>query len=116
MDCKYCKNKFTNISSLNKHIKYAKYCKNKRNEKEEILFICDGCDNNFTSNYNLTKHIQTCSLSIEKRIEKKFTIQLEEKDKTIQKYEKQIKELQDKLEHIAVKAVSRSTHSTSNKT
>jgi hypothetical protein len=116
MDCKYCKNKFTNISSLNKHIKYAKYCKNKRNEKEEILFICDGCDNNFTSNYNLTKHIQTCSLSIEKRIEKKFTIQLEEKDKTIQKYEKQIKELQDKLEHIAVKAVSRSTYSTSNKT
>ena len=112
MDCKYCKNKFTNISSLNKHIKYAKYCKNKRNEKEEILFICEGCDENFTSNYNLTKHIQTCIISIEK----KFTIQLEEKDKTIEKQEKQIKELQDKLEHIAVKAVSRSTHLTSNKT
>ena len=67
MDCKYCKNKFTNISSLNKHIKYAKYCKNKRNEKEEILFICEGCDENFTSNYNLTKHIQTCIISIEKK-------------------------------------------------
>ena len=114
MDCKYCKNKFTNISSLNKHIKYANYCKKERDEKEENPFICEGCDKNFTSNYNLTKHIQTCIISIEK----KFTIQLEEKDKIIEKqekqikeqtyrYEKQIKELQDKLENIAVKAVSR---------
>ena len=127
MDCKYCKNKFTNISSLNKHIKYANYCKKERDEKEETPFICEGCDKNFTSNYNLTKHIQTCILSIEKRIGKNFSIQLEEKDKIIEKqekqikeqtyrYEKQIKELQDKLENIAVKAVSRPTHATSNKT
>ena len=127
MDCKYCKNKFTNISSLNKHIKYANYCKKERDEKEETPFICEGCDKNFTSNYNLTKHIQTCILSIEKRIVKNFSIQLEEKDKIIEKqekqikeqtyrYEKQIKELQDKLENIAVKAVSRPTHATSNKT
>ena len=107
MDCKYCKNKFTNISSLNKHIKYANYCKKERDEKEETPFICEGCDKNFTSNYNLTKHIQTCILSIEKRIGKNFCIQLEEKDKIIEKQEKQIKELQDKLENIAVKAVSR---------
>jgi hypothetical protein len=84
----------------------------------------------------LTVHTHTCRISKEKNIEKKYTLQLEEKDKIIQekdkqikelkqekdkqigelkeKHEKQIKELQDKLENIAVKAVSRPT--TSNKT
>ena len=65
MDCKYCKNKFTNISSLNKHIKYANYCKKERDEKEETPFICEGCDKNFTSNYNLTKQIQKTFKTVE---------------------------------------------------
>jgi hypothetical protein len=114
MECKYCKNKFTNISSLNKHVKYANYCINKRGEKIETSFTCEGCDKNFTSKYSLTTHIQTCALSKEKIIEKKYTLQLEEKDKIIEKQEQQIKDLLDKLENIAVKAVSRPT--TSNKT
>ena len=109
MECKYCKNKFTNISSLNKHIKYANYCINKRGEKKEAYFVCEGCEKNFTSKYSLKIHIQTCNLYKEKSIEKKYTLQLEEKDKIIEKQEKQIKELQDKLENIAVKAVSRPT-------
>ncbi|MEI7669698.1 MAG: C2H2-type zinc finger protein, partial [Pseudomonadota bacterium] len=138
MECKFCKNTFTNISSLNKHIKYASYCISKRTEKTEnsLKFICDGCDKNFTSKYSLKMHIEICHLYTEK----KYTLQLEEKDKKIkelkeekdkqikelkqekdkqigelkEKHEKQIKELQDKLENIAVKAVSRPT--TSNKT
>jgi hypothetical protein len=121
MECKYCKNTFTNISSLNKHIKYASYCISKRTdqiEENSIKFICDGCDKNFTSKYSLKMHIEICHLYTEKTIEKKYTLQLQEKDKIIEKHEKQIKEikekhekqikeLQDKLENIAIKAVSR---------
>ena len=87
MECKYCNNKFTNSSSLNKHIKYANYCINKRGIQKEADFICKGCNKIFTSKYNLIIHTQTCVL----HLEEKYKLKLEEKNKIIEKQEKHIK-------------------------
>ena len=67
MECKYCNNKFSNSSSLNKHIKNANYCINKRGPKKEIYFICEGCNINFISKYNLTIHISVLKKKISKK-------------------------------------------------
>ena len=115
MECKFCNNKFSSISTLNKHVKYANYCINKRSDNNiNNKFICDSCHKNFTSKYFLTIHTQTCIAFKEQTIEHKYTNELSKKDLEIIELKKQIKELQDKLENIALKAVSRPT--TTNKT
>ena len=47
MECKFCNNKFSSISTLNKHVKYANYCINKRSDNNiNNKFICDSCHQN----------------------------------------------------------------------
>ncbi len=109
-------------------MKRAKYCIDKRvNISDKINFICTGCDKTYTSKQNLHIHMETCVQFQVKKEKENYDInikhlndKLEEKtldwnkqiiDKNKQIIEKNtiIKELQDKLENIAIKAVSKST-------
>jgi len=103
MECEHCKNKFTTISSLNNHKKTAKYCLEKR--QKSVIFCCNICEKSFSSKYGLTKHSINCQeiyLHIKEKLDKKYELQLSQKDR-------QIQQLQDKLENIAIKAVQRPT-------
>ena len=107
MECQYCHSKFSNKSSLNKHIKYAKYCISHRNEKSSNEFQCSGCNKTYTSKYALNIHTESCiELTRQKYDEKikELKVQLTEQK---EQYEIKIQQLQDKLENIAIKAVQR---------
>ena len=117
MECKYCKNEFHTKSSLNHHQNTAKYCLKMQGVKNSS-FICSSCEKTFSNNYNLSVHIVSCgkskiSLELKEKLYKTET-QLEQiikiveqKDIIINDQKKIIKDLQDKLEKITIKAVSR---------
>ena len=113
--CNFCKKKFTSKSNLNYHQINTKYCLEIQGSTT-LHVECDYCKKNVGTAKILKTHLLTC---------KEYAIHinqqyLEEKINFLQvelkKKELIIKELQDKLENIAVKAVSRPTHATSNKT
>ena len=107
MECNYCGNTFKTKSSLNNHIKNTRYCLDLR--KKCVKFNCDMCHKTFSSKYGLTKHQVQCKEVydiIYKQISQKKDNEIRE---IKQHYEQKIKELQDKLENIALKAVSRPT-------
>ena len=62
MNCNFCKQKFSNTSSLNLHQKNAKYCLNLRGVLENKKFKCDYCDKSYTTKQNLTTHYNICKL------------------------------------------------------
>lgn len=108
MQCNFCGNKFTTISSLNNHKKTAKYCLEKR--QKEVLFKCTMCDKSFSSKYGMSKHMIVCQETyeiIKNKIEKNHVNE-------IKMLRQQIQQLQDKLENIAIKAVQRPTNTTNN--
>jgi hypothetical protein len=122
MICEFCKNIFKTKSSLNNHKINAKYCLKIRNQVNETL-RCKGCKKVFGSKQWLTMHYNKCPSNIKNTL--KMNNQLTEKNKELQtvndmlenqieEYKHTIQQLQDKLENIALKAVSRPT--TSNKT
>jgi uncharacterized C2H2 Zn-finger protein len=119
MECKYCKNSFKTISSLNNHIKHARYCLKLR--EEEVMFICEFCEKSFSSKYGMVKHQVNCrdlyeniKKNIKKNMKEKYEKLLFDQKK---EYEKRICDLQDKLENIAIKAVQNPTtmHNTTTK-
>jgi hypothetical protein len=132
MECIYCKNKFTTKTSLNTHQKTAKYCLKLRGDVLSTKHTCNGCSKTFCRKYEYERHMNICKsdpvvetykLKIHdlEKINEQYKFQLETKDirteeldKTIQDQKHQIKDLQNKLENIAISAVSRPT--TSNKT
>ena len=96
-------------------------------------FICNGCVKSFSSKYNLERHNKICNLDIlgpyketidTLNTQNNYLLQNNKdltKDVIFYKSENselknQIKELQDKLENIALKAVSRPTTNTTNNT
>ena len=138
--CQFCKTEFTNLYNMNNHQKKAKYClliqgkANIEKKKLELEFRCEYCNKNISSKYNLEKHIKICTYKKEK--DKKIQ-ELKEKDKKIQdqekvfiklksrieqleeqntNYKEQVKDLQDKLDRIANKAIDRPTTMTNNTT
>jgi hypothetical protein len=109
MECEFCNHKFSNKSSLRSHQRRAKYCLKLRG-KEEYNFECSGCGKKYTSKENLQIHEASC-ISINSNTFKSI---IESKDIEIKELKVHIKELENKLENIALKAVSRPT--TTNKT
>jgi len=129
MECKFCKNKFSNKHTLQKHQSSAKYCLKIQNKEYISEHRCEGCQKTFTTIYDLNIHRKKCKASdvlyqlqnqisdLQKTLSerdiqiKNYQIQIEKQQN---KYEEQIKSLQDKLENIALQAVKRPT--TTNKT
>jgi hypothetical protein len=111
--CDFCKKKFNSKSNLNYHKINTKYCLEIQGSK--LLHIeCDYCKKIIGTKKILKNHLLSCKeynihINTEKHEEKISFLEDE-----LKKKENIIKELQNKLENIAVKAVSRPL--TSNKT
>jgi hypothetical protein len=121
-DCKYCKSIFKNKYTLNKHLDTAKYCLQLRGITK-LNFECNDCEKFFSRKHHLTDHMKICVKKVFNEVDKNTQTQIQEKDRQIlelkyqlQEQKQTIKDLQDKLENIALKAVSRPTTSTVNKT
>ena len=124
MECKYCKSVFSTKTNLNSHQKTAKYCFNIRVDDKpiNIEYKCIGCNKVFSRKQHLDRHVAICKAN-DKLYELENIIhqqtqelnQYKEKEgiyeKQLFEYKKQIQELQNKLENIAVKAVARPTTS-----
>ena len=125
MNCKYCKTIFKSTSSLNNHLNKAKYClliqdKLKSKKKQDVVYKCEDCDKVLSTKQSLSKHKDTCFKRKDKESKNNQLIELKntiiEKDRTITQinsqlddYKLQIKDLQDKLDKIANKAIERPT-------
>ena len=120
MNCQYCKNIFSTKTSLNSHQKTAKYCLQLRNIKITPIYKCGGCNKQFSRAYHLRRHESNCTSNerfyeLEQKLYEKdtkisgYVEKIKEKDMLLLKYEKIISELQDKLENIAIRAVSKTT-------
>ena len=125
--CEFCETKFVGNSALKNHQKTAKYCLIKRGkivivevdeEPKEVIFECKYCDKKLASKQNLNIHLQSCipkyeSLYKEKQDENealKTKVKILENDVIKQEeYKEQIKELQDKIERMAMKAIEKPT-------
>ena len=134
MECQYCKNIFSNKTSLNNHQRTAKYCLKIRGSTLSEKYICNGCSKSFNRKYEYNRHLSICKADdkIEKynlhikdieKINDQISNQLENKqihinhlEKIIQEQKETISKLQDKLENIAIKAVQRPTTTNMNKT
>lgn len=112
MECKYCHNKFSSKSSLVNHQKRTKYCIGLQGTYS-ITFKCIGCDKQYTSKENLNFHQNKCVSYLVTEKEQKYEEKISFLQAEIQKKDTLINQLQDKLENVAIKAVSRPT--TSNK-
>ena len=121
--CTYCNSTFQSKSYLTYHQKRTQYCLKMQGDLQvkNNVFECKYCEKILSSEKRLKTHYEICSEYSIFRVENNYKEKIAELNiqLTDQKehYEKQIKDLQDKLENIAVKAVSRPIHSTtSNKT
>lgn len=128
MDCKYCKNKFSNKNILKNHQATAKYClKIQNNSVGKLFFNCTDCNKNFSSSYNLNRHIEKCYVKTANY--KGFIENLEKENKELNnrlkelihntqllksEHKQEIQILQDKLENIAIKVGQRPTTTTYN--
>lgn len=120
MECKYCKKILKTKYTLLNHQKNTKYCLKIQGVRQtNIIYKCKFCNYDTTTKGNLERHKKKCKES--KIILKNKNLELLEKYKNIEKEleftkkelkensKKQIKDLQDKLENIAIKAVSKPT-------
>ena len=113
-ECKFCKKKFSSKSNLNYHEINTKYCLEIQGSTS-LHIECYYCKKNVGTTKILKTHLLSCKeyairINYQKHEEKINFLHDELKKKDLV-----IKDLQDKLENIAVKAVSRPIHTT-NKT
>jgi hypothetical protein len=124
MECQYCKNTFSTKTSLNNHQKSASYCLKLRGDVVKYKYKCESCSMTFHKIFNLNRHVETCKSNdtvyqymktikdLTDEIREKDIIisqQNEHKDQMIKDQKHTIKELQDRLENVAIKAVQRPT-------
>jgi hypothetical protein len=104
--CNFCKKKFTSKSNLNYHQINTKYCLEIQGSTT-LHVECDYCKKNVGTTKILKTHLSTCKeyaiYTNQQHLEEKINFLQDE----LKKKELIIKELQDKLENIAIKAVSR---------
>lgn len=129
ISCEFCNYYFKSRSSLNYHQKNTKYCLEIQG-KTQTNFKCDICDKFLSSKNKLEKHKNSCilkNLNKENNLteNEKIIIEITTENKNykeqIKKQEEQIKELQDKLERMGLKAIERpnntiTTNTTTNNT
>jgi cell division protein FtsB len=106
--CSFCEKTFTSKSNLKAHINGAKYCISTRPTTTvvRVIFKCEGCDSELSSKQILDNHKSKCIDFILKKTREEHSKQIASLEKIISEKNIHIKELEDKLENIALKAVS----------
>ena len=113
--CSFCKKSFSSKSNLRTHMNTAKYCiDNRPTTSLKIVFKCEGCEDELSSKQTLENHKAKCMYLIQKKRDDDHSKQIANLEKIISEKDKHIKELEGKLENIALKAVSRPTVINSN--
>lgn len=117
MECEHCHNKFRNNSILKQHQKTAKYClsiQNKNGTPVLSLYNCKFCDKSLSQKIDLDRHYLSCKKKSEYNIRNEYETQinnltekLTEKDEIITELKLQVERLSDKIENIAINAVTR---------
>jgi uncharacterized coiled-coil protein SlyX len=125
-ECEFCGNKFTMKCNLLYHQRTAKYCLSKRGIVNDQN-VCDICGKNFSEKRQLQMHMEKCSLpkrlvDLEEQLAKKessnanltkklieYAQKNRDNQKTIENLQKQISDLQSKLENIAIQGVKKTT-------
>ena len=109
--CNFCESTFTSKNSLNHHQKTAKYCLQK--QCIENNFTCSGCKKNLSSKRRLETHITGCIDFSLNSLKEKYELELKEQQTRFQNLicekDRRIKELEDRMDSLLVKAVSRPT-------
>jgi Zinc finger, C2H2 type len=96
--CDFCKREFSSKANLNYHKTNTKYCLEKQGKQRE--FTCEECKKTFVSDNMLQKHHLKC-------VDYHKELMRTHYEKIISEKDKHIKELEGKLENIALKAISR---------
>jgi len=129
MECEYCGNKFKNNSVLKNHQKTAGYCLKLRGEEKKVSekIPCEYCQVIYGSKQKLRIHQSKCVEKYKAIAKSEFDIEnsslrkeLKNKDTYIEKMTAEFKSqleakdnhiarLEDKLENIAIKGVTKST-------
>ena len=87
MNCEYCNNTFSSVTSLKNHQRRAKYCLKLRG-KQEHSFECTGCSKKYTTRENLRLHERKCKELHSKNQEEKH-------EQEIDIYKQKIKDIED---------------------
>lgn len=115
--CKYCQKNFASKSNLSIHIQKTQKCIQNREQRENIIeenkiFQCELCDKVLSSKYRLDCHLEKCRNSkiydVINELKQKDTL-IEQQRLQIIEQKDMIKNLQDRLQHICEKAVSKPT-------
>ena len=120
MNCTYCKKEFSSKGNLTSHQKTAKYCLNIQGKQPNKILKCQGCKKEFLRISDLNRHNKICSSNDIVEVYKNKILFLEsennilrekvdDRDMNIEKLEDKITHLEDKLENLALKAMSRSS-------
>ena len=134
MECEYCNKMLKTQSSLKQHQLTAKYCLAKQNKEPIKEYYCSACNIGFTLKYSLKKHLQICKsntpeihqisqeLDVLKKELELSLLREKEKDLLISEQkiiikelqeqykshiEMQNKDLQDRIQSMAEKAIER---------
>ena len=112
--CSFCKKIFASKSNLRTHMSTAKYCISSRTTSTsdictKVIFKCEGCDSELSSRQTLDNHKSKCIDFIRAKIHDEYSKQITGQEKIISEMKTHIKELESKLENIALKAVARPT-------
>ena len=83
MKCEFCNNEFTTKTSLIHHQKTAKYCIILQGSETNTVFICLKCNKKLSTQNRLYTHEQTCKKYMEDIIKKDCEQKLAEKDRVI---------------------------------
>ena len=113
MECQFCKKTFSKKSNLIIHQKKTKYCLKLQGKESEIMFNCEYCEKNFVVESSYNRHLKTHENNTELVKCHKKLENLQSKNRELESIIQSLKEQLDKqnqrLENIAVKAVSKPT-------
>ena len=110
-NCEFCESTFSSKNSLIHHQKNAKYCLQK--QSVDVNFTCSGCQKVLSSKRRLETHITGCMEYCLNAQKEKYELELKQQCSRFQNLivekDKRIKDLEDRMDSLLVKAVSRPT-------